>query len=192
MAYPHLPRHDLESSYWVLLWVVLRHTHCCLHWKKKPGKLVCADLFKPLNDSYVGHALKLTSLLRTYYDSLDVASNDPLTRLIARLRALAPKQTLAMYTAMYTDDSEVSSTLKVYLTHHNVLQIFDEVLKLDGWPENDWIPCNVGDDHEPPQPEALRSPPCLSLRLVRGPTKRYESRRGRSRAWALPTECPSR
>lgn len=82
LAYPHLPRHDLESSHWVLLWVVLRHTHCCLHWKKKPGKLVCADLFKPLDDSDVGHALKLTSLLRTYYDSLDVASNDPLTTLV--------------------------------------------------------------------------------------------------------------
>lgn len=77
------------------------------------------------------------------------------------------KQTLAMY----TDNSEVSSTLKVSLTPHNVLQIFDEVLKLDGWPENDWISCNVGDDLEPVGPR-LYGIPLPTLPTCRRPNGR--------------------
>ncbi|OJT09281.1 hypothetical protein TRAPUB_14278 [Trametes pubescens] len=137
----HHPYHDLESFCWVVLWVVLRHTRCALCSEKKSGKQVYALFFK--HDSWAGAAMKLSWALPNS-DSLGVAGNVPLTTLMTRFKALVTQQTRA----------KLMKRAEVALTHHNVLQIFDEVLELDGWPENDWTPCDIGEDLDPPSPRA--------------------------------------
>ncbi|EIW63006.1 uncharacterized protein TRAVEDRAFT_43312 [Trametes versicolor FP-101664 SS1] len=139
----HRPYHDLESFYWLILWVVLRHTRCALRARMTPGKQVCATRFKHCDSSPLGWAMKFSWALPK--GDLDVAGNAPLTTLMKKFKALVFQQNLAIM-----EDSD-----EVVLTHCSVLQIFDDVLELDGWPEKDWIPCNVEEDLDPPSPGPL-------------------------------------
>ena len=119
----HTYRHDLESFFWVLLWIVLRHT---TH-DHANGRAACQTFFPFGNDS------QATTSKRGYLGgySIEITNNVPLTRLLAKFknmvsRATAPEDPLL-------DDLNT----RVPLTYDSVLEIFNEALARDDWPEND-------------------------------------------------------
>lgn len=131
----HHPHHDLESAYWVLLWVILRHTDCKRRGKNQSGKQACASLFK-WDESSTGYALK--QIWVTNMSTVDVTDNVPLTTLMTRFVDLICQQ---MVTKILKKDN--------VLTHDVVLALFDEALALDGWPvDSDWVPCKVEGDFD--------------------------------------------
>ncbi|KAI0750204.1 hypothetical protein C8Q80DRAFT_1269950 [Daedaleopsis nitida] len=120
----HRVHHDLESFYWVLLWVVFCHT------SHSKGQSICKDVFKYGNDFeayqakdfWIGDAKKDKVL-----GALIINDNVPLTTLMAKFRLLLRKQV--------RDD--------VPLTHEAIIALFDEVLDMEGWPEAGWVPCTL-------------------------------------------------
>ncbi|CDO74738.1 hypothetical protein BN946_scf184812.g2 [Trametes cinnabarina] len=131
----HQPYHDLESFYWVLVWVVLRHTVC---WQDDgpDGEELCKTLFTADNDA-VAHGLKSAWLDND--DEIIVADNTPLTNLLAQLTQL-------VYNSKETKRRGVAPS---HLTYEAVLALFDKALAEDGWPENDWKPCSLLRDPDP-------------------------------------------
>ena len=114
----HRPRHDLESFYWVLLWVAVRHTR---HSRRQN---ICERIFVYGDDEeaadckwkWIAHIV----LPGTNPCPLVFVDNDPLTVLLDRFRLLIKDQ--------YMRPSED------ILTYDAVLAIFDEALGMDGWP----------------------------------------------------------
>ncbi|KAI0750194.1 hypothetical protein C8Q80DRAFT_1166551 [Daedaleopsis nitida] len=111
--------HDLESFYWVLLWVVLRHTS-----HKHPLKdKAAADIFKYGDDSSAFGAKKMW-LDKSSQDKLVIVNNRPLTHLLEKFRGL-----------VRASSSGIPGTKR--LSYDAVEAIFSEALKSEGWPEND-------------------------------------------------------
>lgn len=140
----HYPHHDLESYYWVLLWVVLRHTVSFIlpsgDEEIQTGKQACASLFN-CDDVKLGHSLKQTWVLRfDEQPSLKIADNVPLTTLVAEFQALLKMQVAA---ALHLVPAVFGKQL---LTYTSVLEVFDRALEMPGWPDDDWIACDIGKD----------------------------------------------
>lgn len=121
-AVTHRPLHDLESFYWVLLWVVLRHTSNTL------GIERCREIFEFKHDEDAA-ARKLGWLA---HDDLQgkrhlfyAYHNVPLTNLMRQFRFLVQQNALSRAGIDYDD----------------VLKIFDAALSKGNWPEDDWVPC---------------------------------------------------
>ena len=118
----HDVHHDLESFYWVLLWIVLRHTEHSL------GQSRCETVFKYGNDQDAWSA-KEAWLGSPYTDKndawkLNVTNNEPLTVLMREFRLLVRKQAREGYV----------------LEYDIVLALFDKVLAMEGWPsQKDWV-----------------------------------------------------
>ncbi|KAI0788321.1 hypothetical protein C8Q74DRAFT_1257359 [Fomes fomentarius] len=127
----HGPRHDLESFYWVLLWVIFRHTVHTL------GQSICEDVFLCGDDRHA-RALKYDWL--TNNEKLKIANNVPLSRLLRRFRALVRGQ-------LHTETG---------LDHDAVLEIFEEALNADGWPTVDeFVEYTLPD---PPKSQCIMQP----------------------------------
>lgn len=109
----HDVRHDLESFYWLLVWLVLRHTNfvCTL------GSPL-ADIFGARRDSC--HSMKL-GVISGKVEYLSVKGNSPLTDLLVKFRRRCRED--------YYEDKK--------LTHADVLQIFKEALDRSDWPTSD-------------------------------------------------------
>ncbi|KAH9831785.1 uncharacterized protein C8Q71DRAFT_714969, partial [Rhodofomes roseus] len=115
----HEARHDLESFYWLLVFIVLRHT--------KHGH--------PLKEMAFGHLfctqqMDQNALVKFCWLMLDppltVPGNEPLTRLLEMLR-------LACMRNVCRAGSDI-----IRSTHRGVLNIFDDVLAPGNvWPEDD-------------------------------------------------------
>ncbi|KAI0706446.1 hypothetical protein C8Q76DRAFT_682816 [Earliella scabrosa] len=116
----HNVHHDLQSFYWVFIWVVLRHTAYSHHL----GKEACARYFKFGNDE-ASWGAKL-QLLWSPSNSITVPQNAPLTRLIDAFTSLVRD---CVITSRQGADSP--------LTHDAILKLFDEALASEGWPEGD-------------------------------------------------------
>ncbi|KAI9069513.1 hypothetical protein FKP32DRAFT_1753775 [Trametes sanguinea] len=125
----HEACHDIESYYWVLLWVVLRHTKCHRN-ANEDGESLCKTLFKP-DDDETAVSAKLRWLQRK---ELTVLGNKPLTTLVERFNRLV---------AVSRPPNRYSSDPTIPLTHRAVLEAFDEALAMEGWPENDWKACTL-------------------------------------------------
>ncbi|KAI0750211.1 hypothetical protein C8Q80DRAFT_1233155 [Daedaleopsis nitida] len=129
IAVIHEPRHDLESFYWVLLWVVLRHTHHNL------GQNLCEKIFSYGDDRTAAENKSRWLSLTADEDRQANGSNclmthsRPLTELLEGFRAL------------------VRNNLKhkTGLTHSAVLELFETALKEKDWPTNDWVRCTLLD-----------------------------------------------
>ena len=129
----HCVYHDLESFYWVLLWVILRHT---IH---NLGQEYCAKLFI-FGDDDAGATPKSRWIhpfaARTHVRKINfqVQGNTPLTTLIEDFRILL-------------DDSLYNSnpnTPQVELTYDSVLDIFRKaVADQTAWPANDFVHCTL-------------------------------------------------
>ncbi|KAI0641971.1 hypothetical protein C8Q79DRAFT_265404 [Trametes meyenii] len=121
----HNTHHDLESFYWVLLWVVVRHTN------HGQGEDICNDVFKYGNDKDSANAK------RGWLESVvfDIPDNQPLSYLLKELTPLVLEH-------IPTTRRNAKPTL---LTYEAVLEIFDTALAMPGWPEKDWRPCTLLD-----------------------------------------------
>ncbi|KAH9895253.1 hypothetical protein C8Q73DRAFT_693579 [Cubamyces lactineus] len=119
----HDAHHDLESFYWVLIWVFSRHTD---HGDYR-GKGLCDAIFKFGSDEASADA-KAGWLERA---KINVPGNKPLTYLLEELT------TLVLY-HIPTRRRDVR-----LLTYESMLEIFDKALAMDEWPENDWRPCEL-------------------------------------------------
>ncbi|CCM03307.1 uncharacterized protein FIBRA_05435 [Fibroporia radiculosa] len=114
----HEPRHDLESFYWVLLWLVLRHTD---H-DHEDGKKAWKTIFH--HDDLWAMAVAKGCWLCDHA-GIKVANNAPLTMLLDVFGKLCRRSIRYM-------DSEF-----VPLTYDAVLAAFQRALDMPEWPEND-------------------------------------------------------
>ncbi|KAH9849643.1 hypothetical protein C2E23DRAFT_356167 [Lenzites betulinus] len=141
--------HDLESFYWVVIWVVLRHTECSQFVCKGPD--ICQDLFVWESDTAAASAKR--RFLR--FDALLVKNNPPLTKLIAELTALV------FLNQPNIEDSSKGPECK--LTYDAFLNALNAALAPDQvWPTNDWQRCTMLDDRDPRTvaPEVISPPVC--------------------------------
>lgn len=121
-AVRHDVHHDLESVYWLLVWMVLRHARYLHIWGPRAERTLfgCAD-----------HTF-YASMKAVWLDlpSVAVWNNAPLTRLLGRfadaVRASNPS----------LPDSR-GALQPVHLTHAGVLKLLDEALDSEDWPEDD-------------------------------------------------------
>ncbi|KAH9983182.1 hypothetical protein BJV77DRAFT_1073029 [Russula vinacea] len=111
----HERKHDLESIYWLLIWIILRHV------EHDQGPSACKELFD-VEDRKLAAGAKTMWLGRS---DLRISNNEPLTELLESLRILFRKQ-LA--------DKDTSS---VEVTYDTLLATIDDALSLPGWPEDD-------------------------------------------------------
>ena len=133
MALFHDIPHDMESFYWVLLWVALRHT------EHSRGQKRCEEIFVYGDDKLAGHqkwqwidCLMNVILPGVEYCPLVFVNSEPLTFLLEEFRLLVKDQ--------YMRPSED------ILTHDAVLALFDQALGLGGWSTQcDRIPCTLPD-----------------------------------------------
>ena len=121
----HDVRHDLESFFWLFLWVVLRYTQttCWL------PNAVYTRVF--------AHYTEETSAMgKRYFLSMpmewEVVDNPPLTTLVRKFKALC---TEAM--AQYDPYTGAITNQGVTLTYESVMALFDEALASPGWPQGD-------------------------------------------------------
>ncbi|KAI0761620.1 hypothetical protein BD413DRAFT_485671 [Trametes elegans] len=138
----HDVHHDLESYYWVLLWVVLRHTNCSR--KGVSGQEICKRLFV-YGDDTSSVASKHAWLVETARSDLIIQDNPALTTLLKRFAELVLKQVLA--DLPFVPGDELSNRL----TYEAVLSIFNDALNPDNvWPEADWKHCDLLDSGSVP------------------------------------------
>ena len=115
----HAIQHDLESFFWVLLWVILR-------WAKHdlvsdtPTEEPCDSVYYYGGDTKAWK-LKLAWLMDPDDTPLKVVGNEPLTTLLEDLRVLLGRNMRAR-------------TAGQPITHEEVLKLFDDALEKDGWP----------------------------------------------------------
>ncbi|PIL28125.1 hypothetical protein GSI_09776 [Ganoderma sinense ZZ0214-1] len=117
----HAIRHDLESFYWTLLWVVLRHTstrQTVTSRKPKTRQQVCADVFT--KDSPQLAAGSKLIWLGYSAKNLEIARNRPLTAL------------MKAFALLVNDGPGVPG---MNLDYDNVLGLFDAALAAESWPE---------------------------------------------------------
>lgn len=156
----HKPRHDLESFYWVLLWVILRHTLHNLDQKR------CEQIFVYGKDNEAS-TQKCDWVDRSDHKKrgylVNFKDNRPLTILLRQYRQLVRQH-------IHTETG---------LDYDSVLTIFDNALSMDGWPsKSEWVDCTLLDkpkthdeslvNHKPlPLPRASDSvePACSEPRI---------------------------
>ncbi|RPD69692.1 hypothetical protein L226DRAFT_526400 [Lentinus tigrinus ALCF2SS1-7] len=122
----HRVYHDLESYYWVLLWLILQHTHHNL------GHAQLEEVFE-FDDLSVALRKKTRWLWGGFWDEDDkliVQDNAPLTDLMASFKRLVTEMCTNRY------QSKV-------LTYQSVLDLFDHALAQPGWPINDRVQCTL-------------------------------------------------
>ncbi|KAI0692471.1 hypothetical protein C8T65DRAFT_522545, partial [Cerioporus squamosus] len=113
----HGVHHDLESFYWILVWVVLRHTvHNLPEAKAQKVFAYGDDLTSAGNKS---------EWLETIVDMIDIPDNQPLIKLLRDMAFLVIKSV----------GSKISKPEP--MTYDDVLQLFDEALASPGWPDID-------------------------------------------------------
>jgi len=115
----HDVRHDLESFFWLLIWLVLRHT-AYVH---RDG----LDALRSLFDQPTYGALADTKRGWLLSPLMSVKDNKPLTDLITKFKRLCK---LNMF------DEDNPSGFKP-LTYVSVLEVFDEALARQDWPSDD-------------------------------------------------------
>ncbi|RPD54994.1 hypothetical protein L226DRAFT_563188 [Lentinus tigrinus ALCF2SS1-7] len=112
----HKIHHDLESFYWALLWVILRHTEH-MHPLKH---LASADIFKCCDDRLAA-GQKIGWLGDSYV--LGIKGNPPLTALLDKYRRLVAR-------SLFRKEENK-------LTYESVEKLFIAALDDNRWPEND-------------------------------------------------------
>ncbi|KAH9855743.1 hypothetical protein C2E23DRAFT_893185 [Lenzites betulinus] len=137
----HDCHHDLESFYWVIIWVILRHTSC--HRGLLSGSILCERLFKWDTDTLAAAEKSSFLALNLFVPGQNfVIDNNPtLTKLIKELSALVWQNQVV------PEDSPVP---QIKLTHDTLLDALNAALAPDQvWPTNDWQRCTMLDDHDP-------------------------------------------
>ncbi|KAJ7439810.1 hypothetical protein B0H11DRAFT_555042 [Mycena galericulata] len=120
----HGPHHDLESFYWLLVWMVLRHTN---H-DNEHGTLACSKLFDTHEPdkkrSWIGD--RLGNII------------SPLFGLVDQLRKEVLRQNPANLASYDSEDEAGADAPEIsYLTHEKVLRYFAGRLSSTKWPPTD-------------------------------------------------------
>ncbi|KAI0644499.1 hypothetical protein C8Q79DRAFT_912773 [Trametes meyenii] len=147
----HNTHHDLESFYWVLLWVVVRHTD---HGDTR-GQKLCDRIFKYGDDEESANAKNDWLGKATF----NIPNNAPLTYLLTELTALVQEN-------LPTTRRNAKQTP---LTYEAFLSVFDIALAMPGWPTNDWRPCTLlkGDGRTGIAPIMKPAPPNIFSEPIR-------------------------
>jgi hypothetical protein len=111
----HERKHDLESFYWLLVWILLRYAD------HDQGPSACSKLFD-VEDRELAAAQKEYWLR---HSDLRINRNEPLTQLLERLRAI------------FDDQLGAKRRISVEVTYTTLLAALDEALSQSDWPEND-------------------------------------------------------
>ena len=117
----HSVQHDLESFYWVLLWVVLRHI------KHNFSDADAQNIFVFGDDDL--NAAKKRQWLDATIDRFQVEANQPLQKLLVEFGFLILK----------ARGSKLVDP--VPMGYKDVTKIFDTALSSPRWPEKDHVPC---------------------------------------------------
>ncbi|KAJ7091941.1 hypothetical protein B0H15DRAFT_1021266 [Mycena belliarum] len=179
----HECKHDLESFYWVLIWILLRHADHA----SPNGAMACSLLFDKDTDGDAS-ANKLQWLLARRVRSNLFPSNPPLSRLVGELSVIFFHQA----------SSSTPEASGVPATHESVLAAFDRALESDDWPivpdgAKPLVPPIVSQPEIENQSAAAPSIPVslpvsrldLSLPASLAPLSSRLSRR--AQAWVLPS-----
>ncbi|KAH9929333.1 uncharacterized protein B0H18DRAFT_207349 [Fomitopsis serialis] len=130
----HCVHHDLESFYWVILWIVVCHTD---H-EHPDGAVLCSTVF-PTENEIIAKCAKIAWLSD---GEITIRGNKPLTDLITDLSILVE-------TSRKRKNRPVDP-----LTHEASIRVLDDALKAKGWPEADidkagpFVPPHVDADGE--------------------------------------------
>ncbi|KAI0353660.1 hypothetical protein OH77DRAFT_575578 [Trametes cingulata] len=124
----HHVHHDLESFYWVIVWIVLRHT---AHDHPK-GQLACTQVFK-FGEDRESSAMKRDWIVDQAQSPLGIANNEPLTTLLAELADIVG------------ENFPQWKREPIYLTYDRMLEKFDAALAKEDWPEDDFVRCELLD-----------------------------------------------
>ncbi|TFY63347.1 hypothetical protein EVJ58_g3299 [Rhodofomes roseus] len=120
----HQVRHDLESFFWLLFWLVLRH---CKHDRHKYNTL---KSFMDAPDEALSADHKMGWLRKPF----TVPGNEPLNELLRRFMLLCDNNFVTLRQPEVLDP----------MTYQKVLQIFDDALARNDWPVDDkaipWVP----------------------------------------------------
>ncbi|KAI0750140.1 hypothetical protein C8Q80DRAFT_674703 [Daedaleopsis nitida] len=116
----HGVHHDLESFYWVLLWVVLRHTEHNL------DATIAQNIFVFKNDDSAAQAKR--GWLYDKAAKFDIPNNPALSQLMRDLGVITCRGT------------PIPFVTPVLLKYDAILAIIDAALEKD-WPEIDLVPC---------------------------------------------------
>ncbi|KAJ8496370.1 hypothetical protein ONZ51_g1134 [Trametes cubensis] len=114
--------HDLESFFWVLVWIVLRHV---AH-NHQLGSDTCHAFFPPYCTDFEAISMKRAFL---FAPRIRIMGNRPLTELLGKFKAMVSRAVVA--------EDPLEGTARIPLTHNTILRIFDEALALNEWPRND-------------------------------------------------------
>ncbi|KAI0648618.1 hypothetical protein C8Q79DRAFT_903294, partial [Trametes meyenii] len=115
----HLTRHDLESFYWVLVWIVLRHTN-----HDHPSGMRACDKVFPYGDDEDATIHKEAWINR--WPAIKIHGNEPLSVLLDKFGQLVDDATKGPRHGP-----------QIPLTYDAILQVFDEVLTRNDWPVDD-------------------------------------------------------
>ncbi|EPQ53831.1 hypothetical protein GLOTRDRAFT_131161 [Gloeophyllum trabeum ATCC 11539] len=122
----HEEWHDLESFFWVLVFVVIRHTPCYITQKRVDKPAV--EFLPSLYDTYPSDRNKKT-FLTDDAPNLTVVNNPPLTACIKKLASIVYSH---YYPAQVKQDLLPGKLNQ--LTHAKVIATLDEFLKSAEWP----------------------------------------------------------
>ena len=111
----HERKHDLESFYWLLVWILLHYAD------HDQGPSACSKLFD-VEDRELAAAQKEYWLR---HSDFRINRNEPLTQLLESLRAI------------FDDQLGAKRRVSVEATYTTLLAALDEALSQPDWPEND-------------------------------------------------------
>ncbi|EPS97657.1 hypothetical protein FOMPIDRAFT_1149766 [Fomitopsis schrenkii] len=118
----HDVRHDLESFFWLLLWVVLRYT-----------RTTCWPPLELYGDVFGAQTDRESAIHKTYFlgDGMtwEVIGNKPLTTLVRKFKDLVFLQNPLAGAS--------NPQPAILLTYERVLDLFDEALANPDWPQDD-------------------------------------------------------
>ncbi|KAI0692480.1 hypothetical protein C8T65DRAFT_745139 [Cerioporus squamosus] len=166
----HGVHHDLESFYWVLVWIILRHT------AHNFPVTQAQDVFVYGKDA---HSLGMKSVwVNSQVGRFDIPGNQPLVKLLRDMGDLVIKN----YGSKFMKPE--------HMTHDAVIQLFDEALASPGWPEIDFVPCKWLDKSQASIPGVIHDP---STKPKLPPSKKTGSGAPRFYAEKMPppSETPS-
>ncbi len=134
----HGVHHDLESLYWVLVWIVLRHTVHNLSVAQAQGVFIFGEDTDSVGKKFVW--------VNKQVDKFDIPGNQPLVKLLRAMGDLVFKN----YGTKFMKPEP--------MTHDAVIQLFDEALASSGWPEIDFVPCQWLDKSHASVPGVMHDP----------------------------------
>ena len=135
---PHTPIYDLESAFWVLMWVALTYTQT--NWSVGLRSSFIKETMNPR--VFMGsRGTNKLSFMESRFSLLTFAidNNPQLTRLVRDLKSIFTiyHEARALAEANGSRQIQVDDPEAALTNHQEVLNLFNTVLKSTDWPDND-------------------------------------------------------